>query len=343
MPHTAHRLAAPDLEPQPHRPGQRHQRAAVLVADPHRHAAGRTQTPNRNQHPLTLRPIPCRQPAHPTALQPPTPQQRADHQTANFANLEKKTAHAAEQLRPDVAAKREVWFEAQLDLDPERLVFIDDDQRLHQDGTALWALETRNPLPGASAARALEDNHLHRRAALVWPDRADGAGRRDDGRVVHRLCTAGSGTHPAHKGAAVREAVQATGATLRFLPPYSPDFNPIENAFSKLKALLRKAASRTIDALWNAIRDALPQFSPQECASYFTAAVVIVGRSAMGKPAVTITLSEAEHRELESLARARKTGQAMARRARIVLAAAAGLENKAIGAEVGADANTVSK
>ena len=63
----------------------------------------------------------------------------------------------------------------------------------------------------------------------------------------------------------------------------------------------------------------------------------------MGKPAVTITLSEAEHRELESLARARKTGQAMARRARIVLAAAAGLENKAIGAEVGADANTVSK
>ncbi|WP_027281357.1 IS630 family transposase, partial [Roseomonas gilardii] len=77
---------------------------------------------------------------------------------------------------------------------------------------------------------------------------------------------------PAHKGAAVREAIQAKGATLRFLPPYSPDFNPIENAFSKLKALLRKAASRTIDALWNAIRDALPQFSPQECASYFTAA-----------------------------------------------------------------------
>lgn len=63
----------------------------------------------------------------------------------------------------------------------------------------------------------------------------------------------------------------------------------------------------------------------------------------MGKPAVTITLSEAEHRGLESLARARKTGQAMVRRARIVLAAAAGLENKAIGAEVGADANTVSK
>src|SRR4051812_42558075 len=69
---------------------------------------------------------------------------------------------------------------------------------------------------------------------------------------------------------------------------------------------------------------------------------VVVGRGSMGKPAVTIRLSEAERRELESLARAHKTGQAMARRARIVLAAA-GLENKAIGAEVGADANTVSK
>jgi transposase len=63
----------------------------------------------------------------------------------------------------------------------------------------------------------------------------------------------------------------------------------------------------------------------------------------MGKPAVSIALSAAERRELESLARAHKTGQAMARRARIVLAAAAGLENKAICAEVGADANTVSK
>jgi transposase len=73
---------------------------------------------------------------------------------------------------------------------------------------------------------------------------------------------------PAHKGAAVRDTIQAAGATLRFLPPCSPDFNPIENAFSKLKALLRKAATRTIDTLWNAI----PQFSPQECASYFTAA-----------------------------------------------------------------------
>ena len=75
-----------------------------------------------------------------------------------------------------------------------------------------------------------------------------------------------------HKGAAVREAIEATGAELRFLPPYSPDFNPIENAFSKFKALLRKAAARTRDALWTAVADALDAFSPDECANYFTAA-----------------------------------------------------------------------
>jgi transposase len=76
---------------------------------------------------------------------------------------------------------------------------------------------------------------------------------------------------PAHKPAAVRAAITRTGATLLYLPPYSPDFNPIENAFAKLKALLRKAAARTIDELWNAIRDALPAFMAAECANYFTA------------------------------------------------------------------------
>ena len=72
---------------------------------------------------------------------------------------------------------------------------------------------------------------------------------------------------PAHKGLAVRQAIEAAGATLRYLP----DFNPIENAFSKLKAFLRKAAARTIDDLWDVIRDALSTFTPQDCANYFTA------------------------------------------------------------------------
>ena len=77
---------------------------------------------------------------------------------------------------------------------------------------------------------------------------------------------------PAHKGVAVREAIEATGARLLFLPPYSPDFNPIENAFSKLKALLRKAAARSIDELWDVIGRSLDAFTPAECANYFAAA-----------------------------------------------------------------------
>ena len=76
---------------------------------------------------------------------------------------------------------------------------------------------------------------------------------------------------PAHKVAGVRAAIEAAGAQVRLLPPYSPDFNPIELAFAKLKALLRRAAARTIPALWTAIGDALPQFTPGECANYFTA------------------------------------------------------------------------
>ena len=77
---------------------------------------------------------------------------------------------------------------------------------------------------------------------------------------------------PAHKGAAARQAIEAAGAQLLFLPPYSPDFNPIENAFSKLKALLRKAAARTIDELWAVIGQSLDAFTPTECTNYFTAA-----------------------------------------------------------------------
>jgi transposase len=77
---------------------------------------------------------------------------------------------------------------------------------------------------------------------------------------------------PAHKGSKVREAIEAVGAGLLYLPPYSPDFNPIENAFSKLKALLRKTAERTIEGLWRLIGDLIETFSPQECANYFSAA-----------------------------------------------------------------------
>ena len=72
-----------------------------------------------------------------------------------------------------------------------------------------------------------------------------------------------------HKSHPVREAIEAVGAKLLFLPPYSPDFNPIEKAFSKLKALLRKAAERTISGLRQAILRILAAITPTECANYF--------------------------------------------------------------------------
>lgn len=77
---------------------------------------------------------------------------------------------------------------------------------------------------------------------------------------------------PAHKGAPVRTMIEACGASLLLLPPYSPDFNPIENAYAKFKSNLRKAAARTVEALETAIADALRTFAPDECANYFNAA-----------------------------------------------------------------------
>jgi transposase len=75
-----------------------------------------------------------------------------------------------------------------------------------------------------------------------------------------------------HKGPNVRALIEKAGAILLYLPPYSPDFNPIENAFAKLKALLRKAAERTIEGLWKEIGRLLETFTPSECANYFAAA-----------------------------------------------------------------------
>ena len=72
-----------------------------------------------------------------------------------------------------------------------------------------------------------------------------------------------------HKGKAVRRAIRAAGAKLFFLPPYSPDLNPIEQVFAKLKTLLRKAAERTVEATWKRIGTLLTAFSPKECANYF--------------------------------------------------------------------------
>ena len=87
-----------------------------------------------------------------------------------------------------------------------------------------------------------------------------------------RLKRATGAVRPAKQGkpmGAVRQAIEACGAELRYLPPYSPDFNPIENAFAKFKAHLRKSAARTLDALERAAANALQQFKPDECANFF--------------------------------------------------------------------------
>ena len=115
------------------------------------------------------------------------------------------------------------------------------------------------------SARTLENDDLRRRPSPHGLDGADGPRRADQRPMVPGLCRSGSRSDPSqgdivvmdnlgsHKGAGVRKAIEAAGATLLYLPPYSPDFNPIEKAFSKLKALLRKAAERTVDALWDRI------------------------------------------------------------------------------------------
>jgi transposase len=71
-----------------------------------------------------------------------------------------------------------------------------------------------------------------------------------------------------HKGRAIRRAIRAAGARLLFLPPYSPDLNPIEQVFAKLKTLIRKAEERTVDGLWRRIGGSLEAFTPRECANY---------------------------------------------------------------------------
>src|SRR5215831_5068665 len=82
---------------------------------------------------------------------------------------------------------------------------------------------------------------------------------------------------PAHKVAGVRQAIEARGAKLLYLPPYSPDFNPIENAFAKFKALVRMVAARTFDALETAAANALQQFKPHECANFLRTRRVWLG------------------------------------------------------------------
>ena len=182
-----------------------------------------------------------------------------------------------------MSAARQSWFDGQPDLDPERLVFIDESgtstKMARAYGRALRGERCRAPVPhghwktttfvgalrlsGVTAPMTL-NGAMNGPAFLAYVEQV----------LVPTLCPGDiviMDNLPAHKPMAVREAIEAVGAELRFLPPYSPDFNPIELAFSKIKALLKKAAARTVEHLWDAIRDAIDAVTSDDCRSFFTA------------------------------------------------------------------------
>jgi transposase len=195
-------------------------------------------------------------------------------------DVQKKTLIAREQDRPVIARRRAQWRKYQGRIDPRRLVFIDE----------TWAKTNMTRLHGWSPrGRPLIDKvpHGHWRTltflAALRCDRMD-APLVLDGPINGQSFTAyveqfllptlspgdvvimdnlGS-----HKGKAVRQLISSVGARLLFLPPYSPDLNPIEQVFAKLKTLLRKAAPRSIEATWKQIGSLPDAFPPLECANY---------------------------------------------------------------------------
>jgi transposase len=197
-----------------------------------------------------------------------------------MASALKKTLHASEQHREDVAIAREAWRLAQPELDPDKLVFIDE------TGTSTQMTRLRGR---CKKGERLIDYTPHGH----WKITTVVAGLRNDAIIAPlvldcpmngEIFTAWLEQHlaptlrpgdtvimdnlPAHKVAGVREIIEKAGTRLLYLPPYSPDLNPIEMMFAKLKALLRKYKERSRDALWDRIGMILSRFSPQECANY---------------------------------------------------------------------------
>ena len=179
-----------------------------------------------------------------------------------------------------MARKRTRWKAHQGRIDPRRLVFIDE----------TWAKTNMGPLrgwaPKGQRLRAqVPFGHWktmtflaalrHDRIDAPWvfdgPINGDSFRTYVEQELVPTLSPGDIVVWDnlgSHKSQAVRAAIRAAGAHLLFLPPYSPDLNPIEQVFAKLKHLLRKAAERTVEATWGRIGDLLNQFSPQECANY---------------------------------------------------------------------------
>jgi transposase len=194
--------------------------------------------------------------------------------------FKKKSLHAAEQAREDVAKARVAWREQPPELTPSKLVFIDE--------SAVKTNMTRR-YGRAKCGHRLVAAVPHgdwKTTSFVGALRCDGltAPLVIDGAINGELFLAYveqvlvptlqpgdvviMDNLRVHKMAGIWEAIEAVGAKLLFIPPYSPDLNPIELAFAKLKALLPAKALRTADALWKALGDLCGSFSPTECANY---------------------------------------------------------------------------
>jgi transposase len=198
---------------------------------------------------------------------------------ASRAHAQKKSQRAAEQDRPDVVAARQKWRAGQAGLNPERLVFIDETgaatNMARRYGRCPRGQRLVSSVPWGhwkttTFVAALRVDQVTAPCVLDGPMDGDSFRayveqcvvptlRQDDIVVIDNLSS--------HKVAGIREAIEAAGAELRYLPAYSPDLNPIEQLFAKIKALLRKAAARTLDALIAAIADALTKVTPHECAN----------------------------------------------------------------------------
>lgn len=176
---------------------------------------------------------------------------------------------------------RQSWFDKQLGLDPARLVFIDETwtatnmARTH--GRCLKGERLRMGFPHGHRKTTTLVAGL-RNTGMVAPLVIDGPINGEwfeayVGQVLAPTLKPGDivilDNLSSHKRLAAREIIEAVGARLMFLPPYSPDFNPIEKAFSKLKALLRKAAERTVSDLWDRIGKIVELIDPQEAQNYF--------------------------------------------------------------------------
>jgi transposase len=192
----------------------------------------------------------------------------------------KKSLHASEQDRPDVARRRVRWKRHQGRLDPKRLVFIDETwaktnmTRRHGRslrGTRLIAKVPHRRWRTLTFLAALRCDRIEAPCVIDGPINGLSFLAYVEQVLVPTL-TGGEivimDNLGSHKRQAIRRLIRAAGAKLFFLPPYSPDLNPIEQVFAKLKALLRKADERTIEATWKRIGSLLDHFTPQECANY---------------------------------------------------------------------------